>query len=152
MSDKDLIMGRSRLDKNGCWIWLRDTNRSGYGRVGPGRRERLAHRISYLAFTGNIPAGLKVLHCCDVPACVNPKHLFLGTLSDNMRDMAAKGRMRGNAGKAGESNVRAKLNWNAAREIRATFPNKSITELAAQFGVSRRAVRFVVNGDTWKTS
>jgi len=152
MKDQYLIKRRSKPESNGCWLWIGDvTNRWGYGRFGPGRKVRLAHRVSYIAFNGQIPTGLRVLHTCDVPRCVNPAHLFLGTDTDNMRDMASKGRIRGNAGKRGEANVLARLNWNAAREIRASFPNKSITELAVQFGVSRRAVRFVVDGDTWKT-
>ena len=36
--------------------------------------------------------GMCVLHRCDVPGCVNPDHLFVGTFKDNTQDMIRKGR------------------------------------------------------------
>jgi hypothetical protein len=56
-----------------------------------------AARTSWRLYKGPIPEGLRPLHKCDVSLCVNPDHLFLGTLSDNMQDMAAKGRARSGA-------------------------------------------------------
>ena len=76
----------------GCWLWGKGRLPYGYGlcrRMG----ERLAHRLSYIVHAGPIPAGMQVLHRCDVPACINPSHLVLGTQLDNVRDMIAKGRM-----------------------------------------------------------
>jgi hypothetical protein len=66
-----------------------------YGVIGLGPQAAgiaMAHRVSWVLHRGEIPDGALVLHKCDVPICVNPDHLFLGTQSTNLKDMAAKGR------------------------------------------------------------
>lgn len=81
----------------GCWIWTASSNSKGYGRIGIGTStSRMAHRVSYLLFKGEIPIGLLVCHSCDVPSCVNPDHLFLGTNKDNMNDMVKRNRHKNN--------------------------------------------------------
>ncbi len=78
--------------ENGCWEWTACTNKAGYGRIIFRGKAWLAHRLSFQTFIGPIINGLHVCHHCDNPPCVNPKHLFLGTDSDNMHDMVSKGR------------------------------------------------------------
>lgn len=53
-----------------------------------------AHRFAYEMAKGPIPEGLSVLHTCDVRACINPDHLWVGTRAENQVDMQKKGRGR----------------------------------------------------------
>jgi hypothetical protein len=85
-----------RSNPDGCWPWIGTRNRGGYGSIrrgglGGGKTIRATHVAWELAF-GPVPSGLFVLHRCDNPPCVNPAHLFIGTLSDNARDKFRKGR------------------------------------------------------------
>lgn len=78
--------------ENGCWEWQGRKNANGYGIFTVGHTEKvLAHRMAWKLAYGYMPE-LHCLHKCDNPGCVNPEHLFLGTQSDNMRDMWDKGR------------------------------------------------------------
>lgn len=78
---------------NTCWNWTAVV-KGGYGDffVSTERGRSAAHRFSYEQAHGQIPPGMKVCHRCDNMLCVRPDHLFLGTQSDNIRDMYAKGR------------------------------------------------------------
>jgi len=79
-----------------CWLWTGTVNRDGYGclRFGdhPPQVSTHAHVVSWKLKYGEYPRWLQVLHKCDVPNCINPEHLFLGTISDNVRDSVAKKR------------------------------------------------------------
>jgi hypothetical protein len=85
-------------DKKECWVWMGSKLPSGYGRYttkdkdGTKMKTWYAHRYSYYLEHGEIPDGMCVCHSCDNPSCVNPFHLWLGTMQDNVNDMMAKGR------------------------------------------------------------
>jgi hypothetical protein len=79
---------------DGCWLWTGARKTSGYGEINIGGAIWDTHRLAWTITQGPIPDGLCVLHTCDVRPCVNPDHLWLGTIADNNRDMFAKGRNR----------------------------------------------------------
>lgn len=84
------------MNKDKCWNWKRCLDGSGYGQLGINGKLIRAHRVSYQLHVGPIPKKMCVLHKCDNPKCINPKHLFLGTHNDNMQDKVQKNRGRNN--------------------------------------------------------
>jgi hypothetical protein len=91
---------------SGCWLFTGSQNGDGYGTIGRGGAKPdlvLAHRAMFEHHHGPVPAGLVVMHLCDVRCCVNPAHLRAGTHSENNLDMHAKGRhpRRSHSAKAG---------------------------------------------------
>lgn len=77
-----------------CLVWTKGLTGNGYGRLVVGGQRVRAHRYAWEMTHGPIPTGFCVLHACDVPTCVNVKHLFLGTHADNARDRDTKKRGR----------------------------------------------------------
>jgi hypothetical protein len=139
---------------DGCWNWTASVHHSGYGQFNVDGRPELAHRVSYGIYCGAIPGGQQVLHRCDNRRCVRPDHLFLGTHTDNMRDMAAKD--RGDPRPGEESNF-AKLTEAAVADIRARYKRENHSksnarELAHEYGVTKRCIVQVVAGETWARS
>lgn len=88
---------------SGCWNWRSSLTSSGYGQFQWRGRCRAAHRVSWEFFRGPIPEGLWVLHKCDNRLCVNPDHLYLGTVIENNADIMARGRHRSNPKKQSAS-------------------------------------------------
>lgn len=91
-----LLANIERLPWSGCWVWMRSIDKHGYGHFKLDHsRTGMAHRVAWEVFNdAAIPPGLLVCHSCDNPSCVNPAHLFVGTMKDNIRDAVKKGRIR----------------------------------------------------------
>lgn len=132
---------------SGCWLWCGTMADTGYGKLYAfGQTKASAHRVSHILHIGPIPAGMMVLHRCDVRLCVNPAHLFVGTAGDNTKDMLAKSRHRTRPNR-GVANHNAKLNERDVMMIRASSEN-GIT-LARLLGVTPRVIYLVRHGRTW---
>lgn len=138
-----------RADAKACWLWQGEITPYGYGhfyfRLSTpwARRIRLrAHRFAWLASRGDIPAGQEVCHRCDVPHCVNPGHLFLGSRRDNHLDSVCKGRKRAWGVQ--------KLNAAQVREIRRRAASGELQyRLAQEFGIAKNTVSGIVHRRSW---
>lgn len=134
---------------NDCWNWTGSRHKKrwhGQWRSGDGRIE-LAHRGAWRLMKGEVPKGAFVLHRCDNPVCVNPSHLFLGTQSDNAKDMWTKGRAKPKSS-LGENHGMSKLTADLVRDIRRS--NESGIELAKRLKLTATTICDVRKRRTWK--
>lgn len=144
--------GSTPVPESGCWLWMKSEDSGGYGTIAFRGKTMKAHRVSWLAFRGNIPSRMNILHKCDTPLCVNPDHLFLGTQHDNIRDMVGKGRQRsGGEGRFGHNHPAHRLSIAQVRQIRSMHSEgDSQHSVAARFGVSVMTVNRIVRGISWR--
>lgn len=127
------------IDGNGCWKWQSRVRPDGYGTFWFKGKTEKAHVVSYQLFVEAIPKGFCVLHKCDVRDCVNPAHLSVGTVADNIHDMDAKGR-RGS---------RAKLTLAQSQDIQQLLESgMSQQNIAEMYGVTQTAISRVKLGRT----
>jgi len=138
----------SKVDKsdghgpNGdCWVWTSETIKQGYGRFWMKGGPILAHRASILLSEGKMP-DQDVLHKCDNPKCVRPDHLFLGSHSDNMKDMIEKERQR-----RGDSSPVAVVNSQQVQEIRSSKETNAY--LAKVYGIDSSQISRIRNHKSW---
>lgn len=134
------------VTESGCWIWLGAANADGYGSIDIGDKSMRAHRASWEAHRGPVPEGMSVLHRCDVPSCINPDHLFLGTQLENIADRTRKGRGKHQV-YSGEAHPCCKLTAATVDYIRNS-PLKQ-RELARIFGTSQSHVSNIQRGKRW---
>jgi len=131
-----------RVPIAGCWLWTGYLHKDGYGGINFGGRAYRAHRIAYHVFVSPVPEGLFVCHHCDVRACINPAHLFLGTHDDNVADMVAKDRHN-----LGERNPQSKLTRAQVLAIREADGVQR--EIAVEYGIHQSQVSFIKSRRHW---
>ena len=136
-----------------CWEWTASKNKKGYGNfyisVGHSKDKHcLAHRRAWILTYGEIPQGLQVLHSCDNPPCVNPKHLFLGTNEDNVKDKIQKGRARN---LMGEEHPNSKLTEDKVVKIRLLrSEGLTLQKIGSMYNIDLSTVGKVCNRQLWK--
>ncbi len=140
-SDKIFL---SNIEKTeGCWTWKGVQNKGGYGRIGT---KEIASRRSYKYFVGEIPKGKQVCHTCDNRICVNPDHLFLGSIGDNMRDRTSKGRQA--KGSMIDSSL---LDEEKVLDIRKKrLSGMKYKDISKEYDIHWYAIRNVCKDFTWK--
>lgn len=138
------------VDERGCWLYqAADHGPLGYSCLMVGGVRRKAHQWFYMGYKGTIPKGMSVLHKCDVPKCVNPDHLELGSTTLNNQQRHERGRSRGPIGTA---NASAKLNDDKVHELLDMYARErpNWVELGRRFGVSYATARDIVMGKIWR--
>lgn len=128
-----------KLADDQCWPWRGTRASNGYGHF---MARKQAHRFSYELHKGPIPDGLYVIHQCDNPSCVNPRHISVGTQAQNISDCIGKRRHA------------HRLTDDQVRQIRLR-PNKGkvgfgVASIAAKLGISAITVKRILNGKSHK--
>jgi hypothetical protein len=130
----------------GCWNWTRSKNTEGRATIRRGGLNVYAYRVVYGLLREPIPANLLACHSCDNPSCINPDHVFVGTIADNNLDMTVKGRAA-----TGEKQPAHKMTEDAVREARhMRSAGWTYESIAKHFGVSYATAHRVANRAGWK--
>lgn len=141
---------------DGCWTWAGSRDQKGYGLFRYQGRLIRAHRLVLISL-GHDMVGRVSRHACDNPPCVRPDHLEPGTVVDNAQDCAKRGRV---AVRRGTSNHNAKVTDSDIAAIRAAFAalpksakgycaDGAAQAIAKQYGITYRALKFIVNRESW---
>ena len=75
------------VSADGCWLWNYSQRGYGYAQIThpTTKRQDYGHRVVWEMVHGvRLHPEDVVMHSCDTPLCVNPKHLELGTQSENL--------------------------------------------------------------------
>jgi len=137
----------SRVHKTeSCWLWTGLISQDGYGKVGYNYKTYRAHRLIFELLTKQNINNKYLCHSCDNPLCVNPKHLFIGTQKDNIKDASNKNRRA-----IGEKHPQHKLTEKEVLEIRNLKKNgKTIKELSYLFKVNQSSISAITTYRYWK--
>lgn len=158
----DRVHGHTSIDEHGCHLFTGHRNEDGYGRIHKDGKLVFVHRAVWERDHGAIPAGMLVCHRCDIPACINIEHLFIGTQTDNMRDMMKKGRgesrrrwgntnTKGKHFNVGSKHGSAIFTEDQVRLIKQRLAeNIAVQVLADQYSCSYTAISHIKRGTRWK--
>jgi len=148
MAAEDRFDMQYKVADSGCWEWTASKDRDGYGIFRGEVNEqylRKAHRFSWaLANRKQIPSDMVVCHSCDNPSCVNPAHLWLGSMAENQQDKWSKG--RGGILK-GDELPQAKLTEQQALSI--LKDPRPYTAIAADYGITIMTISDIKCRRSW---
>ena len=124
-----------------CWLWQGSRYQNNYGKTVWGGKQYFAHRMSYIIFNGLIPNNFIIRHTCDNKRCVNPKHLIIGTQSDNLLDSVKR-----------NTHGLQKLTQEEVIEIKKSLkkPYRGINKyLAEKYNVTQNAISQIKTNRNW---
>jgi HNH endonuclease len=135
---------------SGCIIFQgAKDGQGGYGRYFKNGKSKsvtravLAEQLGY-----ELPTSMDACHTCDNPSCINPKHLWAGTRTQNLLDASKKGRTQGKSHPLSN----AKLDWEKVREIRQKLAaGERVKDVAEEYSVGRKTIHDIRYHVTWKS-
>ncbi len=146
-SIQDKLLSKSKINsENGCLEWFGAVNSKGYGKLTINKKTIAAHRLSYQDHYKVDISGQLLMHICDNPKCINPKHLVMGTIKDNINDKVTKGRQL-----KGAQCHNARLNEDIVRDILSLHSNDIRNSvIARKYNIALSHVNNIVNRKIWK--
>lgn len=143
----DRVESKKIVDENDCHIFTGHKDECGYGRIHRDGKLVRIHREVWKLHNGEIPERHVICHRCDVPACINPKHLFVGIQADNVHDMWNKGRQNI---LSGERNGSSKLMASDIPVIRDRInAGETCYSIARDYGVKGETILHIKHKRSW---
>lgn len=136
--DPDWVEGfwdRGKPQRNGCILWTRAVIQGGHGVVALDGTNYMVRRVAYALANGECPAGKPVGNTCLNSRCMNPEHLYVGSVADVL---TARPVWRGS------------LTPQQVKKIRRSWNKKKVTEIVSLFpDVSRGVIVAAGNNETY---
>lgn len=144
----EFLLSAQNAGAQECALWPFSKNAAGYGQIKYLGRPQLASRVSLL-IAGDPPTP-KHYAChkpnvCVSPACVNPRHLYWGTQSQNERDKVLEG--VSNRGERCGTSVLKEADVHAIRKMKR--PGVGAARISKKLNLPRGAVLGVITGKSW---
>lgn len=145
----------SKAGPDDCWPWngantsSDSTHGRGHGRIRYMGKLLMAHHMSWMIAGNVLPENKYLLHTCDNPRCVNPNHLYVGTIQDNTDDMRQRGREK--YASIGEDNPSAKITETIVIQILSLYwiDGYSQQAIADHIGIDQTTISRIIRRDTW---
>jgi hypothetical protein len=145
----DVIKDDEKLNVKVCWNWKAGKNKNDYGLFWSGFKYITSHRFIYECFNGPINnSKLLVCHSCDNSSCVNPYHLWLGTIQDNVQDKINKNRQA-----IGKNIGTSVLTEDKILEILIGIDDgvyTNVYDIVNNYNIGETTLRNILYGKTWK--